>query len=190
MRGPWPGLTLWVALYVSDYALTIVCARMYRAQDQVILEGSFEITPAFQADVNALKVVSRRFLLALCVSTAALWLLWQLTLLPPGWPEAYPFALGALILPELVVHVRHLRNWFLFRKALGAGGVRGRLEYPRGIILRMSALEFLAFAGVFCVLYAATTSWFILGGTLACAVTAWRHLRLAQKQADSKATTD
>src|SRR5436309_10932688 len=47
--------------------------------------------------------------------------------------------LGALVLTELTVHIRHLRNWFLFRKALGPGGLRGRLEYPRGILLRASA---------------------------------------------------
>jgi hypothetical protein len=57
------------------------------------------------------------------------------------------------------------------------------------MMLRMSAAEMLAFAGFFCVLLLVTGSWFMFGCAIGCAVTAWKHNRLAQKQADSKATT-
>ena len=183
----WPGLLLWVVLYVSDYFFTIACARMYRAQDKIVFEGSFEITPAFQNDVNALRFVSPRFLLALGVSVALLSTLWWLTRQPPFWTDGYVFALGALILLELTIHVRHLRNWFLFRTAFGPDGVAGRLEYPRGILLRTSAFELLVFAGLFSVLFLLTASWFMLGGVTTCLVTAWKHFRLARKHAASRA---
>jgi hypothetical protein len=188
-ESPWPGLILWIAPFVSDYAFTIACARMYRAQDKIVFEGSFELTPLYQADVNALRLVSPRFLLVLCTIAALLWLMWQLTARVGVWPEGYSFALGMFIGIQLPVQIRHLRNWFLFKHAFGADGVRGRFEYPRPILLRMSALEIIAFAGVLCLLFVATGSWFILGAAVACAITAGKHYQLAQKQADSKPTT-
>ena len=53
----WPGLFVWSVLYVSDYALTLTCARLYRAgvSNKIAFEGSFEINPYFQADIDLLK---------------------------------------------------------------------------------------------------------------------------------------
>jgi len=65
----WLGPSLWAALYASDYFLTIACARMYQAQDKIVFEGSYEITPLFQADVNALRRLSPRFVIALLATT-------------------------------------------------------------------------------------------------------------------------
>jgi hypothetical protein len=72
VESAWAGPLLWAALYVSDYALTIASARLYSRQDKIVFEGSFEITPQFQADVNALRRVSPRFCAILVVSTAYL----------------------------------------------------------------------------------------------------------------------
>ena len=185
----WPGLALWAALFVSDYYLTIACARMYRAQDKVVFEGSFEITPAFQADVNALRSVSPKFLVALVVYSALLWGLWRLSAWLPGMPNVYLATLGAMIGLELVVHVRHSRNWFLFSRGLRADGIRGRLEYPRAILLRMSAFELLTFAAFLSVLALLTSSWFVMGGAIGCALTGWRHLQLARRHARASATS-
>jgi len=68
----WVGPVLWAGLYVSDYVLTIACARLYQAQNKIVFEGSYEITPMFQADVNALRRVSPRFLFFLVEATAVL----------------------------------------------------------------------------------------------------------------------
>ena len=91
------------------------------------------------------------------------------------WPEAYPFALGALVLVQLAVHVRHVRNFFLFRKTLAGQGVRGRLEYPRRLMLQLSALELACFAIVFLAGFLATRSTFLLGGAAGCLVIACKH---------------
>ena len=188
-ESPWPGLILWVSLFVSDYALTIAGARMYRAQDKIVFEGSVEITPLYQADVDALRRLSPRFLSVLFLIAALIWFMWQVTALAASWLDAFPFFLGMFIGVQLAVHVRHLRNWFLYRHALGVDGVRGRFEYPRQILLRMSALELIAFAGVFCLLFVVTGSWFMFGAAMSCAITAGKHYSLAQKQAALKATT-
>ena len=52
----WPGLLAWTVLYISDYSLTIMCARLYQAgaNQKMAFEGSYEITPYYQRDINAL----------------------------------------------------------------------------------------------------------------------------------------
>src|SRR5262245_18266760 len=134
----WLGPLLWMALYASDYFLTIACARMYQAQDKIVFEGSYEITPLFQDDVNALRRLSPRFVVASLATTGYVVLLQRIDGRSSG---LYLFALGAMVLTELTVHILHLRNWFMFRNALSH--IQGRLAYPRGLLLRMSAFELL-----------------------------------------------
>jgi hypothetical protein len=175
----WAGPLLWMSLYLSDYYLTIACARLYRAQDKIVFEGSYEITPFFQSDVNALRQVSPRFLLVLFGSTAYLYLVRAIAGPGSGLVGLYQLVLGALILTEATVHTRHLRNWFLFRKVIGL--LKGRMEYPRGIMLRSSAFELLVFAVLYLGLFLVTGNLFLLGGVLACGALSLKHTRLARR---------
>ena len=86
-----------------------------------------------------------------------------------------------MILLELAIHMRHVRNVVLFRALVGSEGVRGRIEYPRRLMLRMSSIEGLAFSGLFAVIFLFTGSWFVLGGAFTCLSLAAKHLRLARK---------
>jgi hypothetical protein len=181
----WPGLATWAALYVSDYCLTIYCARLYRtrARGRICFEGSFELTPMFQKDVDAGRRFSPRFLIVLVASGAWLGMAWLLSNLPPVNLEIYEFALGMLVLVELAVHHRHIRNAVFFRTGFGDDGVRGRIEYPRPLILRNSAAELLCFAGLYLAVFAVTGSPFLLGGATLTLATGLGHLRLARKAA-------
>jgi len=183
----WPGTVVWSLLYISDYALTIACARLYRVQEKIVFEGSYEITPFFQRDINSLRVVSPRFLAILVLTVTMLSVLWALT--EQSTPELYQFALGSLIGVQLAVHMRHLRNLFMFRAINSTDEVHGRLEYARTLLLRMSSLECLAFSGLFLVLFIFTRSWFILGGATGCFSLAVKHRRLASKPLRSSLTT-
>jgi hypothetical protein len=179
---PWPGLLLWCTLYASDYWFTLTCARLYRCgvSDHIVFEGSYEITPFYQRDIDALRAWSPRFLTVLTLSVLFLWIVWSSSTseFDSGF---YLIVLGSLLLTELVVHIRHLRNWFLFRTMVRLGGIRGRIEYPRRVMLMASSLEILSFAGLFAVIFVVTGSPFVLGGALSCAVLATQHLRLARK---------
>jgi len=177
----WPGLVAWAILYCSDYGLTITCSRLYQAgaRDKIVFEGSYEITPYFQHDINSLRLVSPRFLTALLLSLFWLAILWWLA--TESWPAVYSLALGAVILLELAIHMRHFRNLLLFRALIRTDEVRGRIEYSRRLLLRMSSFELLAFSGLFSVLFLFTRSFFVLGGAAACLSVAGRHWRLAQK---------
>jgi len=176
----WPGLVIWGLVYCSDYFLTIVCARMYRKGicDKIAFEGSYEITPYYQQDVDALRKISPRFIKALLLTLAGLSLIWWLSMKVP-MPGLYLFGLGALVLVEVPVHTRHLKNFFFFRDLLRSDAVRGRIEYSRPITLRLSSAEFLIWTGLFGILFLLTREWFVLGGAVECAVVAAKHRKLA-----------
>lgn len=185
----WSGLVVWTALYVSDYSLTLACARLYRhgVDEKIVFEGSFEITPYFQSDIDSLKVISPRFLAALVIGWVYLAAVWWVA--AQSQPHLYEFVLGAMISSELAIHVRHLRNLFLFRAIIGTDAVRGRIQYLRPLILRMSSVELLGFAASFGVLSVFTSSWFLMGGTIACLGISLKHWRLANKHLVSVTTT-
>jgi hypothetical protein len=123
-------MAIWSLLYISDYALTFTCARLYGRQETVVFEGSYEITPFFQRDINSLRVVSPRFVFALLLILGFSGFLWLLNESSPA-PELWQLALGALIGVQLAVHMRHFRNLILFRAINHADWVRGRIEYGR-----------------------------------------------------------
>jgi hypothetical protein len=182
---PWPGMFIWAVLYVSDYSFTIVCAGLYRRQGKVEHEGSFELNPIFQADINALRRISPRFITLLIVSEAALWFVWSYTSRPHELPEAYQFLFGAMVCVELALHIRHVRNYYSFTRVLASSSVRGHMAYSRVLILRASASELLTFSGFFAILFMITTSWFLLGGAVGCAYEGLSHASLAQKRSRS-----
>ncbi len=182
----WAGLSVWIVLFVSDYTLTTICAKLYRAGvcNKIVFEGSYELTPYFQRDIDSLRVVSPRFLLALLLNSTLLFIVWWLV--PPSVSHLYIFLLGALILIQLSVHIRHIRNLFLFRAA-ATDAVRGRIEYSRPVLLRASSIEMISFSGMLLVLFAFTQSWFVLGGCVACLSLAAKHWRLARRHISAAA---
>lgn len=60
--------------------------------------------------------------------------------------------------------------------------MRGRIEYSRSFILRMSSDELFIFSVMFLLLFVFTQSWFVLGGAATCLSTALKHRRLARKE--------
>ena len=137
------------------------------------MEGSYEITPFFQRDIDSLRRISPRFLVMLFVTTFLLATVWYLT--EQSAPELYVFLAGAMILLELTVHIRHLRNLLTFRAMSKPNCVRGRIEYSRSFILRMSSEELSIFSAFFVLLFVFTQSWFVLGGAATCLSTAIKH---------------
>jgi hypothetical protein len=180
---PLVAIALWAVVYLSDYYFTLAGARLYRsgANEHVVFEGSYELTPYYQGDVDRLSRFSRRLWLALAFSCVALLAVWWAAVQVLGMTWLFSFLLGALLLREAVVHLRHFRNIVLFRLGQRPDGLRGRLEYPRWLVLRASASELFAFAGLFVLLAAIADGWFFLGGAAACAVTGLQHTRQAGK---------
>jgi hypothetical protein len=182
---PWPGILLWTILFVSDHTFTLACARMYQSgvRDHFVIEGSYELTPFHQPDVDTLRRFSPRFWFALLLPGVALSLIWRLGNGDLASRALYEFPLGMIVLLQLTIHVRHLRNYVLFRAMLAADGVVGRIEYARHTILTQSAVELFAFAALFGIVFGLTGSWFVLGGAFACCAVGVQHRQLARQAA-------
>jgi hypothetical protein len=185
----WLALLAWALSYASDFALTMHTARLYHggARQHFSFGGSFELTPYYQADVDRLRRWSPRFWLALGLSMVLMALVWVLSVVVLGLPVFFTFLVGALLLRQAAVHLRHLRNLVLFRAVRDTAAVSGQITYFRPLVLKLSAAEFAAFGGLFLLLALVTSSWFLLGGAVACCVTAYQHIRLA-RAAQRKAT--
>lgn len=93
------------------------------ASDHFVFEGSYEINPFYQRDIDALRAWSPRFLTMLTVNVLFLWTVWSWSISDFD-SGLYLIVLGSLLLTELVVHIRHVRNWFLFRTIIRLAGIR------------------------------------------------------------------
>lgn len=189
LRSPWPGVITWALIYISDFSLTTIGARLYRrnASGKIVFEGSFELNPLFERDIDSGKFVSPRFLLFLVLSSTMFAIYWALTV--PDSSAIYIFVLGAAICMELAIHVRHLGNLFLFRLN-SASCLSGRIEYPRPLILRMSSVQILGFAILFAVVFTFTESWFVCGGMVSCLGLSGKHWILARRAAAKRPKTE
>ena len=183
---PLPGLILWVVLYISDYYLTIYSARGFREIGRFQFEGSYELTPQFQKDVDALKPVSARHIVLLVLCSILIVLLWWVIIRQLASPWLYNLYLGLFLLVEVAVHFRHLRNVFLIREIRRHGGVEGQISYRKWFSYRVSAFEFYLMSTLFLMVAVLSFSSFFLGGALVCFGTGWKHSGLAKQ---AKATS-
>jgi hypothetical protein len=178
---PWPGVILWILLYISDYYLTIYSARGFREIGHFQFEGSYELTPQFQKDVDALKLISARHLALLVLYSLVILLLWWVIAHWLALPWLYNLYLGLFLLVEVAVHLRHLRNVFLIYEVRRHGGVEGQISYRKWFSYKVSAFEFYLIGTLFLMVAALSFSTFFLGGALVCFGTGLKHSRLARK---------
>ena len=183
---PLPGLILWAVLYISDYYLTIYSARGFREIGHFQFEGSYELTPQFQADVDALKRISARHIALLVLCSILIVTLWWVIVRLLALPWLYNLYLGLFLLVEVAVHLRHLRNVFLIREIRRHGGVEGQISYRKWFSYRVSAFEFYSIGTLFLMVAVLSFSSFFLGGALVCFGTGLKHSRLAKQ---AKATS-
>ena len=171
---PWIGMILWTLIYISDYALTIASARKYRGNPHVEFEGSFEMNPVFERDVNLLNPVSMRHLLLLVLSNLLL-ALFSFLFSAIRYRSGFSFILGMFVLMEVAVHFRHFRNLHLLTISKGPGGLEGKLSYRRWLIFSTSSFEFACFALLYLMTAILTYSLFFAGGAIGCLVIAIKH---------------
>jgi hypothetical protein len=180
-ESPWPGVILWIILYISDYYLTIYAARGFREIGHFQFEGSFELTPQYQKDIDALKPVSRLHMILLTLYSLLIVLIWWFTRSFAFFPWTYLFYLGMFLLLEAAVHFRHLRNGSIIRRVRKSGGVEGEIFYRKWFTYRISAAEFYSFSVFFFVIAILNYSAFFLGGAVMCFGTGLKHSRMAKK---------
>ena len=178
---PWPGVILWMILYTSDYYLTIYSARGFREIGHFQFEGSFELTPQYQNDIDALKPISKRHLILLFFYSLIIFILWWVFDVLLYFPWLYKLYLGMFLLIEVAVHLRHFRNVFLVREVRKHGGVDGEISYRKWFSYRVSAFDLNLFGGLFLIIAILNFSTFFLGGAIMCFGTGFKHNRMAKK---------
>ena len=178
---PWYGVILWIIFYVSDYYLTLYSARGFREVGHFHFEGSFELTPQYQKDIDALELISTRHIILLIFYSLIIIALWWLFQRLFYFPWAYLLYLGMFLLIEAAVHIRHLRNVFLIREIRKNGSVEGQITYPKWFSYKVSAFDLYLFGFLFLITSALTFSTFFLGGAIMCFGTGFKHTRMARK---------
>ena len=179
-----PGFAVgtWAVLYVSDYYLTLWGARLYHTRARAFVEiGSYEMEPIFQKDIDGLRSISPLFIRYLLLSSASLLLVWWWSVKWIEFPALYLVAVGAFILVELMVHMRHVRNIVLFRSLGVPGAAEGHLRYARWVTEQAHVVDLVAFAVLFAIWYAISGELLFVGATLGCLGTLRRHARNARK---------
>ena len=184
LSSPGWAVASWIALYVGDYSLTIWGARLYRqgANEHIVFEGSYELTPQFQKDIDRLRTFSPRFFLHLVLSAAALAAMWFVVHGQPGDRVLFLAFYGALVFPQFVVLVRHARNIALFRRLQTHQGVEGRVSYAKWLTREQSSVE-LAFMALLLLAAAGVAgNASLYGGAFALAVLSLKHRGMSRKQ--------
>lgn len=184
LEHPWLAIALCAATYISDYYLTLYAARLYQShgKEHFGFSGSMELTPYYQQDIDQLRGLSWKFLRALillALLSAGFW--WLTTWL--GYPSLFVVLIGALLLREAPIHIRHLRNIILYRSLRDGQSVTGRVEYSRAMVYQLSAVELSGFFLLF-LLLSWPADFFFIGGALGCGVIAlkhWQAVRASQK---------
>ena len=178
---PWSGVILWIILYTSDYYLTLYSARGFREIGHFQFEGSFELTPQYQNDIDNLQPVSKLHLALLVAYSLLILAVWWITRLSAFLEWAYPLYLGMFLLMEVAIHLRHLRNVALVREVRRSGGVEGEIRYKKWFSYRISAAEIYIYATLFLLIALLTYSLFFFGGAIMCYAMGLRHSRMAKK---------
>ncbi len=180
-------VVLWMILYTSDYYLTIWGAYLYThgAKAHWDVEGSYELNPLYEKDIDLRILLSPRFLIYLAGSTLVLLIVRGLA---RDLPALFLLLAGGLILLEAFVHFRHIRNLVSLWHLRQGIGMAGRIEYRRWYTYRSSSIEGLVYAVFFGLVAALGGSWFFAGGALSCLGIFIRHGLRANRLQKAAAT--
>ena len=178
---PWYGVILWIILYTSDYYLTLYASRGFREIGHFQFEGSYELTPQYQKDIDAHRPFSKLHIILLVLYSLMLLLIWWFTQSFAFIRWTYLVYLGMFLLVEVAVHLRHFRNIFLIQLIRKEGSVEGQVKYRRHFSYKISAFDFYSLGVIFLITSLLTYSAFFFGGAIMCIGTGFKHSRLAKK---------
>lgn len=175
---PWLPALIWVLLYTSDYYLTLWGARLYKRQSFFVYEGSYELTPQYQEDVDKQKRISAAFIMWLIAGAVILYLC---GIIPNNSLPIYGALVGWFLVAEVVVHMRHIDNILTYRRFASPNpGVSGQLTFSRPSIYRRSSVQMACFGVLTLMIYALTESTVFLGGGIGVLLLSYNHSKLAR----------
>jgi len=185
---PWLASAVWIVLHSLDYYLTLYACRLYKTGGQRFwdFDGSFEMNPAYQADVERMSVFPRRFALSLFLPAIALYVVTALAEARLHWLLA--FVIGAIIFTRASVIGSHMSNIWLFRRACRPDApFYGHIKYERRVLISISVLRLAEAAAILGVATCLAPNPWTFGGAVGLALAAVllrrRALRALRKTA-------
>jgi len=180
LNHPWLPASLWAVLYTSDYYLTIWGARLHRRQGVYRVEGSYELTPEYQEDIDKERLISTTFVMWLIAGAVILLATGYL----PGSRYVYGMFVGWFLVVEIGVHMRHTNNIAYYRRLAGSDpGISGQITLTKAFSYRHSAQELAGLSLFTLMAFALTNSPILLGGGLSLAYQSAHHISLARRRA-------
>lgn len=181
IASPYPGMFLWLVLYIGDYYMTLAAAKGYKEIGVIQFEKSLELNPIFQKDIDTQAKVSKRHILFLVLFEIGIPVFWFVTvgMFDAGW--GYSLFIGMILLMEVTIHIRHFRNLYLLKTYRAKGGITGSITYAQWFSYRVSAFDFYCFAVLYFLFFLLTCSFFFLGGLVICVRIGVTHSSYARK---------
>jgi uncharacterized membrane protein (UPF0182 family) len=175
-----PGLAvvLGVSIFVIEHYLSIYEVYLYHAgaKDFVVYNGVYRLTSEAEAVVQRRRIIGVKFAVTLAILVAGILAAWWISVQQFERPDVFLILMGGLVLVQAAEIIREYRQIMFFREARQHGGLTGRVEYSRRLVLMQWVFDMYGFVILYAVLFLISSSWFILGGALACFVNS-RRLR-------------
>ncbi|MGC9454458.1 MAG: hypothetical protein ACP5HU_06300 [Phycisphaerae bacterium] len=180
----WPVLVLVVLCFGLDYYLTLLGAFHYRrgACEHITHEGSYELTPEFQNDVDSLRLVSPRLIRDIIFAMVIITGLWYAGRWHWAGMQAMRFVGGGIILSNAMIVSRHAMNLARLKSLSRHEGVRGKVYIEQWLSYRTSAAGLLGMAGVLVLLAVMTGSVACMGGFVFVGFAACTHWWRSRKK--------
>src|SRR5258708_843580 len=160
-------IVLWVLVYSCDYYLNLYGNRLRTsyASAHIGIDGSYELNPYYQRDIDSNNRFSRRFLFMLVLFSVYLAVMWYIaqTL---NLPEAFSIAAGVVLLLEGPVIATHVQNISMYTFLKTPDAVWGKITYARWITLTLAGRIFGYWLVAYATLFLLTGSWLFVGGAL------------------------
>jgi len=182
--------------FAADWLLTHAGAKAAAlVKDRLAFEGSYELNPTWQAQIDAGQRFSWR---AVGVGIALVFLggLGRLLVESAEIDEAFFAAgVGAIMLLQTPILMQHAANLQTFRSLRRPGAVEGALRQSRRFTYEQASWTFVRYAVLWLLLWVPSQQAFFLGGAAACVGIAIRFRRLgraagAASQADAPGMAD
>jgi hypothetical protein len=171
-----------VVAFALDWSLTHVGARAFQRVRHIWdVEGSYELNPTWQAEVDAGRRFSWRaaaVALLLFVLLVAMWLVVEISSLGASF---FAFAAGAVLLVQAPTLLLHAANLQTFRTLADPTAVQGAIRLSRWYVYDQSAWAYARFALLWLVLWPPSQQLFFAGGALGCGLLGFRMLGLGRR---------
>jgi hypothetical protein len=165
---------------VLDWQLTHAGAKASKLVRHVWQgEGSYEMNPTWEHEVDAGRRLSWRFVGVIAVLLAALLVGRYLPGLAELDPALFGFAIGAVTLIQAPIFMVHAANLQTFRALADPTAVSGRILFHRPFMYGQSGWHFGRYAVLWLILWVPSQQAFFLGGALGCLILARRMFGLA-----------